>query len=124
MEKKKRNNIYAICGLSIGAQIAVEVLTQKCNFIQFAVIESALLIPMQFGKSLIAPTIYLSYPFIKFRWFSNLQAKYLFVPENKLDLYYEDSCKMSKESLINMTKSNMAYDLSPKIKEVKTRILI
>lgn len=39
--------VYAICGLSVGAQITVEILSRQQNIAQKAIVESAMVIPMK-----------------------------------------------------------------------------
>ena len=42
------------------------------------------------------------YGLIKKRWFVALQAKALNVPDELFETYYEESSRMTKESLINL----------------------
>jgi len=53
--------VLAICGLSLGGQIAVEMLTQRPAICRFALIESALVKPSKLTHVLIGPTIGMSY---------------------------------------------------------------
>ena len=56
--------ILAICGLSLGGQVLVEMLSQRSNICKLAVIESALVVPMPMTAALIAPTFGISYGLI------------------------------------------------------------
>lgn len=118
------NELYAIGGLSIGAQIAVEVLSRGENTVKKALIESALVTPIKMIVAMIKPMYHMSYGLIKQKWFSKYQAKALFVPESMFDSYYEDSMKMSKQSLINMTVSNSSYEMPVSLTKCKTHALI
>lgn len=102
--------VFAICGLSIGAQITVKILSQRPDITQKAVIESALVIPMRIGKSA-GPLLAASFPLIKRRWFARLQAKQLYLPESMFEDYYTDSIRVTKQSLLNITESNAGYTL-------------
>ena len=53
--------ILAIGGLSLGGQIAAEMLSQRPCFCQYALIESALVKPMKLTSALIAPAFGASY---------------------------------------------------------------
>jgi pimeloyl-ACP methyl ester carboxylesterase len=117
-------SVKAICGLSLGAQIVVDILSKRYDISQFAIIESALVKPIKFLKLLYLPMINMLYPLIKYRWYSKLQAKALLVPEEQLDKYYEDSCKISKESLMNITFSNGTFELDSNISNTKAKVLI
>jgi len=111
--------VFAIAGLSIGAQIVTEVLSQRNNITQYAIIESALVYPIKGITNFTVPSYQIFYGLIKQKWFSKLQAKYLCVPSNMLEIYYNDSIKMSKQSLINITLSNGTYNLKKSISGTK-----
>ncbi len=102
--------LFALCGLSIGAQIAVEILSQRPNIAQKAVIESALVLPMGLGKGT-DMLLSLSYPLVRRRWFARLQARQMYLPDALFEQYFADSMRMSKQSLLNMTMSNARYTL-------------
>lgn len=116
--------VFAIAGLSIGAQIVTEVISQRDNITQYAIIESALVYPIKGITTFTALTYQMCYGLIKQRWFSKLQAKSLCVPANMLETYYNDSMKMSKQSLINITLSNGTYNLKESISSTKAKVLI
>ena len=69
--------VLAICGLSLGGQIAVEMLTQRPDICRFALIESALVKPTKLTLALIKSTFGMSYGLIKQKWFAKMQAAYL-----------------------------------------------
>ena len=94
---------YAIGGLSIGAQIITEVLSQQQNIAEYAIIESALVYPIKGITAMTLPAYKLFYGLVKKRWFSKIQAKTLCVPAAMFEKYYQDSLKISKQSLINIT---------------------
>jgi pimeloyl-ACP methyl ester carboxylesterase len=116
--------VFAICGLSIGAQIVVEILSQESDITEHAVIESALVYPMKMTTKLTVPIYNLCYGLIKKRWYAKLQAKTLNVPEELFESYYIDSSRMTKESLINITKSNGNYSISPELCNTKAKTII
>lgn len=72
-------NVFAIGGISIGAQITAEVLSRCSDVSRFAIIESALVYPFKGTASMVAPAYKLFYRLIKRRWFARLQAKSLCV---------------------------------------------
>ena len=57
--------VLAIAGLSLGGQIAVEMLSQRPDICQYALIESALVKPMKLTYALIAPAFGMSYGLIR-----------------------------------------------------------
>ena len=117
-------NVLAVGGLSLGAQIAVEMLTQRPDICRFALIESALVKPMKLTHALIKPTFGMSYGLIKQKWFAKMQAAYLGIPQKLFDDYYRDTCKISKEDMIAFLESNSAYSIKPALGNTKAKVHI
>ncbi|EJO5348339.1 alpha/beta hydrolase [Clostridium botulinum] len=116
--------VFAIGGLSIGAQITVEILSQESDITENAVIESALVYPMKMVSAMIVPTYNMCHGLIKKRWYAKLQAKTLNVPDQLFETYYEDSSRMTKGSLINIAKSNGDYPMPSNLSKTKAKTLI
>lgn len=116
--------VFLLGGLSLGAQIVIEVLSRREDIAEYAVIESALVYSMKNIAVCMTPFYTLLYGLINKRWFSKLQAKSLRLPPEQFEQYYQDSRKMSKQSLINITMSNGNYELKEKIAKTKSRVLI
>lgn len=116
--------VFALCGLSIGAQIVVELLSKEYDITDYAIIESALVYPMKMTTMLTAPMFNMCYGLIKKKWFAKLQAKSLNVPDELFVNYFEESSRMTKKSLINMTKSNGNYAMPASICNTKAKVLI
>ena len=66
----------------------------------------------------------MTYPLIRYRWFSGLQAKTLYVDETHFEQYYAESLQMSREMLVSVLQENMSYAVSPAIQETTTKLLI
>ncbi len=124
IDENFQGKVFALSGLSIGAQIVTEILTRRNDIAQYAIIESWLMYPLSFIKALTIPTYKLFYGLIRQSWFAKLQAKSLFMPETMFQRYFEDSKKISKQSLINLTISNGTYCLKEEIKNTKAKTLI
>jgi pimeloyl-ACP methyl ester carboxylesterase len=116
--------VFAICGLSIGAQITVEILSEECDITENSVIESALVYPIKMAIALTVPLYNTCYWLIKKRWFAKLQAKSLNVPDEMFETYYEESSRMTRESLINFTISNGDYPMPLSLGNTKAKTLI
>lgn len=117
-------HVFALMGLSIGAQIVLEVLSQRPHIAKHAVVESALVFPIKATATLAVPMFKLFYGLIQKRWFSKWQSKSLFVTEPFFEHYYQDSLKMSKETLIQMTLSNGSYALKESLKKTNAHTLV
>ena len=116
--------VMAIGGLSLGGQIAVEMLSQRPGICRYALIESALVKPLKLTASLIGPTFGMSYGLIKQKWFAKLQADYLGIPKALFDDYFRDTCKISKADIIAFLKANSMYTVKPSLSETTAKVKI
>ena len=116
--------VMAICGLSLGGQIATEILTQRPHICRFALLESTLVKPMKLTHALIRPSFEMSYGLIKQKWFAKLQAAYLGIPQSLFDDYYRDTRKITKEDMIAFLQSNSAYSLKPALQNTQAKVHI
>ena len=116
--------IFAIGGLSVGAQIALTVLSKDSKIAQYAIIESCEVIPSISTKTILTPAIKTIYPLIKQKWFSKKQAEAISVPDTMWPYYYRDIQKMSSASLTNLVKDSMSYTIPPTLKNTLAHTLI
>ena len=116
--------VLAVGGLSLGGQIAVEMLTQSPDICRFALIESALVKPMKLTHALIKPTFGMSYGLIKQKWFAKMQAAYLGIPKALFDDYYRDTCMIRKEDMIAFLQANSAYSIKPALRNTNAKVHI
>jgi len=116
--------VLAIGGLSLGGQIAVEMLTQRPDICRFALLESTLVKPSKLTHALIKPTFGVSYGLIKQKWFAKLQAAYLGIPGKLFSDYYRDTCKISKEDMIAFLQNNSSYSIKPALQDAQAKVHI
>jgi len=116
--------VFALGGLSLGAQIVAEIISMRADIAEYAIIESALVYPIKGTTALTVPTFKLFYGLLRKKWFSKVQAKTLFVPNNMFEQYFKDSLNISKQSLINITLSNGNYSLKNSISDFNGKVLI
>ena len=102
-------SVWCIGGLSLGAQILVEMLSRRKDICQYAVIESALVIPSEWMKRMILPAFGASYGLVKQRWFARLQFASLKIRKDLFEDYYRDSCRIAKEDMIAFLEENSVY---------------
>lgn len=116
--------VFAVGGLSLGGQVAAEMLSQRKDICRYALIESALVKPMKLTSALIAPTFGMSYGLVKQKWFATIQADYLGIPKALFDDYYRDTCKISKADMIAFLKANSLYAIKPSLSETTAKVKI
>ena len=116
--------VLALGGLSLGGQIAVEMLSQRKDICRYALLESVLVKPMKLTHALIEPTFGMSYGLIKQKWFAKVQADFLGIPKALFDDYYRDTCAISKADMIAFLKANSLYAIKPDLAETKAKVKI
>ena len=116
--------ILAIGGLSLGGQVALEMLSQRKDICQYALLESTLVKPMKLTASLIGPTFGMSYGLIKQKWFAKLQAEYLGIPKTLFHDYFRDICKIGKADMIAFLTANSLYAIKPSLAETRAKVKI
>lgn len=115
--------IFALCGLSLGAQTAIAAMAERPDLCRYALIESAALIPDRLTGMLIPSSFSMSYPLIRQNWFSRLQFQSLHIQPPLYPDYYGDTCRISKENLIAFTKASVLYSLPAGIADSQAKIL-
>lgn len=115
---------FFLGGLSLGAQIVVEALSIRPDIARYALIESALVCPIAGIKLMAGPTYGLLYGLIEKRWFSRWQARSMGLPDEMLEDYYQDSRRMTKESLVNIALSNGNYRIKEGLAQTKATAMV
>ena len=116
--------LLALGGLSLGGQIAVEMLSQRQDICRYALLESTLTKPAKLTAALIGPTFGMSYGLIRQKWFAKLQSDYLGIPRELFDDYYRDTCKIGKADMIAFLKANSLYAIKPSLSETGAKVKI
>ena len=124
INKNYNGKVKLIGGLSLGGQILLEILSKNPDICECAIIESALVMPMDFTYKMIEPIFNLSYGLISKKWFSKLQFKSLKLKKSLFALYYEDTCKITKDNLIAFMKSNSNYEVKNTLSHTKAKTLV
>ena len=117
-------HVLLIGGLSLGGQILVEMLSQRSNICEFAIIESALVLPMKLTSALIKPAYHMCYPLIKKRWFAKLQFKALHIKAEHFEDYYKDSASISEKDMVAFLMANSNYCAKDALADCEAKALI
>ena len=108
-------SVQLLGGLSLGAQVALEMLSQRRDICRCALIESACVIPSPLTHALIAPAFGSCYGLIAKRWFAQLQFRSLRMENSLFEDYYTATCGISRENLIAFTQANAVYAPKPSL---------
>ena len=121
---KNFGSVLLVAGLSLGAQIALEILSQRKDICKYALIESAAVIPSKITNALIGPAFGSSYGLIKNKSFAKLQFKSLHMQPDLFEDYYRDTCGIQKSDMIAFMKANTSYMLKNSMKETSAKVHI
>lgn len=126
IDEQFNGHILLAGGLSLGGQVLAEILSKRNDICDFAMIESALVMPMKITEYFIAPSFSLCYPLIKKRWFAKLQFQSLHIHSSLFENYFNDSSLIKKEDMISFLRANSSYKLKDTITgcQAKTLILV
>lgn len=117
-------SVLLIGGLSLGGQILLEMLSQRKDICQYAVVESALVRPSKLTYSMIKPAFGSCYGLIKHKWFSGLQFKSLKIKSDLFEHYFRDTCAIPKKDMIAFLQANSLYSLKESIRECTAKVHI
>lgn len=113
-----------VIGFSLGAQITIQLLSMQPNLVDIAIINSALVRPMPSMKKWIRPSVKLTFPFIRNRVFSKLQAKTLYIDDEYFETYYNESSQMKLDTLVQILEENMMFSIPESFKQASGKILV
>lgn len=111
-------------GLSLGAQILVNILAKRNDICDYTIIESCLAKPQKMIYKLIGPSVSMSYGLINKKWFARLQFKSLKIREDLFEDYYRDSSRISKQDMIQFLKANADFSVKASLNQLKATTLI
>ena len=103
IEERLGGSVSLLGGLSLGGQVALEMLSQRKDICSHALIESAAVIPLKLTNALIAPVFGSSYGLIRNRAFAKLQFQSLHLKPSLFEDYYRDTCGITKRMITNAT---------------------
>ncbi len=114
--------VLLIGGLSLGGQILLEVLAKRKDICEYAIVESALVIPSKVTHAMIKPAFGSCYGLVSQKWFAKLQFASLRIKPELFEDYFRDTCKITKENMIAFLQENSMYELKKSIKDSNAKI--
>ena len=111
-------------GLSLGGQVLVEILSQRPEICQHAILESTLVFPMRLTHALVKPSYTLCYPLIRQRWFARLQFRSLHIQPELFEEYYRDTAGLTRPDMIAFLEANSSYGIRSQLSKTSAKVLI
>ena len=117
-------SVLLIGGLSLGAQILVEMLSKRADVCRYAIVESASAIPSPVTGALIGPALSCCFALVQRRWFAKLQFRWLRIRNDLFEDYFRDTARLKKADMIAFLKANTAYAPGPALGRCRARVRI
>ena len=124
IDREYGGTVLCIGGLSLGAQVLTEMLSQRGDICRFALIESASVIPSPVTGALIGPTFSSTYGLIQSKRFARLQFRYLRIREDLFEEYYRDTVEISRANMTAFLKASTAYEMKPELRSCRACVRI
>lgn len=116
--------IALLGGVSLGGQIAAEILAQRPDICRTAVLESVSAIPVPMTEKLVEPMMAMSYGLIRKPWFARWQFRALGIDGRWQEDYYRDTCAVSRESMTAFLRTNAAYEARQELGRTTAKVLV
>jgi len=124
IEMKANGTSINVVGFSLGAQVLVQMVSMKPELIDYAMINSALVVPQPSMARWIGPSIKLMHPLVRNRVFAKLQSKTLYVQEEDFERYFEESKHITADALTRVLQENMSFPIPSEYSRAQSRILV
>lgn len=124
IDTKAAGKPVILIGFSLGAQVALQILSMRPHSIDYAIINSALVRPIPLANQIIRPTIRLTHWLTKLRGFSKLQARQLYISADQFETYYRETCQMSADTLVDILQENMTFQIPENFHRSTAKILV
>lgn len=111
-------------GLSLGGQVALEMLSQRGDICENAVIESALVIPSKVTAALLPSSLKMSYGLIQKEWFARKQFAALKIKDELFEDYFRDTKEITLENMTAFLTANQRYEMKPELKQTSAWVYV
>lgn len=119
-------HLYAIGGASLGAQIAMEVLSRRPDFIKYAILESGICTPKPRLSKMVCNTwmIKMMAASYDMKWMVRWSCQQYGWPKENLDQFIEDAKALSFESNKNLYQTYLNYQIPESLTKSKAKVLL
>ena len=124
IDKHMDGSVFLLMGLSLGADIALEILSRRPEMAKYAIIESANVVPSRTPLPLLKYSIRLSYPLTRKRWFAKAQFSNLKLPEEMFEKYFETTSNTEERDAERFILAAMEYRLGEGIRRTQAKVHI
>ena len=122
LDERYGGHVFLLGGLSLGAQVAAEMLSLRGNLCDWAILESAAVIGDTLTASFIGPSVKASYGLIQREWFSRLQSSYLGIPKEYFADYFRDSKAITPTNMVSFLKASLMYEAGESLSSCQAKV--
>ena len=124
IDRHMEGNVFLIMGLSLGADIALEILSRRPEIARYAIIESANVVPSRIPPSFLKYSIRLSYPLTRRKWFARAKFRDLRLPDEMFDRYFESTLDMDERDAERSILAARRYRLGEGVRRTQAKVHI
>ncbi len=124
IETKSNGKKVILVGLSLGAQIVVDILSIRPDLVECALINSCLVRPFRLLNHMIPLMVKWSTPLASNRKFAKFQAKDMYISDSCFETYYQDTKCLTAKTLSTFMLGYFDYKLPDTFKEMTVPSLV
>ena len=123
IKNKAHNGKAHVIGLSLGAQVIVQMLSMEPEVIDSAVVSGTLVYPIM-GTRLLKPLLKINDPFKNLDFMVKANMKNLDVPFEYYEQFKKETKSCSVDSLTRILSENMSFNIPKELDKVPTKTLV
>jgi hypothetical protein len=131
INKNCGGRIFALSGVSLGGQIAIELLSRKPDLVQKAIIESSICYPVPNLARFCIITTKLTGKLLfsekackrQLAWMPRMLPEKMQFPKELQDYYMQDMPRLPLKTLITMYRTYMHYQLKDQLRDTKAEVM-
>ncbi|MFT8314977.1 MAG: alpha/beta hydrolase [Clostridium sp.] len=124
IETKAKWKKVILVGLSLGAQIVVDILSVRPDLVECTLINSGIVRPFKLVNSIIPLMLKWSMPLARNRKFARFQSKDMYISDSYFEKYYQDSKCITAKTLSTLMIGYFNYKLLDTFKEMTVPSLV
>lgn len=123
LDEHYHGHIQVLSGFSLGGQIAVHMLSKRPNLCDYAMIESAMMMPVKLRNWSAYASVYTN-SLAKQKWFNKFMYYTIFNDDIAVDDYYQNYKMMRKENIKPILDATYAYRMDEAIRHTTCKMAI
>ncbi|AGK97535.1 alpha/beta fold hydrolase [Clostridium pasteurianum] len=124
IETKAKGKKVILVGLSLGAQIVVDILSIRPDLVERTLINSGIVRSFKLLNSMIPLMVKWSIPLAHNRKFARFQAKDMYISDSSFETYYQDTKSLTAKTLSTFMIGYFNYKLPDTFKEMTVPSLV